>query len=85
MFDSAAAQYRKFLKISSMRYITYMLKTHGKPQDAQEPQKRRQGPGPIGRTGPGPGTQAPAAFFVAPEHPEAFHGSSAYKLCISSC
>ena len=51
--------------------MIYMLETQEQPQDAQEQQKRLQGPGPMGRTGPESRTQAPAASFVVPEHREA--------------
>ena len=56
-----------------------MLESQGQPQDLQEPQKRRPGPGPMGRTGPALGTWAPAASFVVPEDPKAAPASPAYE------
>ena len=48
-----------------------MLKTHGKPQDAQEPQKRRPGPGSRALARSCPWAQALAASFVVAGDPKA--------------
>ena len=55
-----------------------MLKIQGQPQHAQEPQKRRLGPGSraLARTCPSHWALALAASFVVPEHAEAVPGSA---------